>query len=148
VLGVGEDFPVFVPAATYSKDGGEVTILLVEGYAFVASGLNDVQYFALERKAHVAQVLTAPGGRYKMRTPMTVPNAKIKEMRRQLQKETSVGVSVGDEVRVQHGHFRNLEGIVRGLYGDSASVQIRLRSLEVLAGIPRVFLEVVKTPHD
>lgn len=142
-LGVAEDFPIFVPATSYIKNGNPVTVLLMEGYAFVASGLEDTDYFRLEKKSHVAKVLSSnEGGSWKLRVPMTVPNSKILDLQRQLQEQASVGVSMGETVRVLHGRYRNLDGIVKDIQGDNASVEIKLRSLEIIANIPRAFLEI------
>ena len=44
-LGVPDNFPIFIPAASYIKGSSPVTILLMEGYAFVGSGLDDVEYY-------------------------------------------------------------------------------------------------------
>ena len=142
-LGVADDFPVFIPAATYIKGGTQVTILLMEGYAFIGTGLEDTAYFALERRPEVAQVLSAEIGRWKLRTPLTVPDSRIAELRQKLQDQTAIGVAVGDSVKVLHGRFRYLEGVVQGINGDLAFVGITLRSLEVIAGIPRSFLEIL-----
>lgn len=144
-LGVENDFPIFVPATTYVKGGNQVTLILMEGYAFVASGLDDTTYFRLEKKPHVAKVLSSQeGGSWKIRTPLVVANAQIKNLRRHLQEQAAVGVSVGDEVRVLHGRYRNLDGVVQDLQGENASVEIKLRSLELITPIPRIFLEVIK----
>ena len=79
-----------------------------------------------------------------MRTPMTIPDTNVKELRRQLQQQMTVGISIGDEVRITQGHYRNLEGVVRWVYGDSAFVEVCLRSLEMIAGVPKALLEVIK----
>ena len=141
-LGGGEAFPICVPATTYTKGGSKKVIILLEGYAFVGSGLDDVQYFKLEKKPYVSRVLSSQGGSYKMRTPMTIPNLRIKELRRQLQEQASTGVATGDTVHVTHGVYRNLDGLVQGIQGDTAFVEIRLRSLEMIVSIPRAYLEV------
>lgn len=142
-LGVGEDFPIFVPASTYLKGQSQVTVILLEGYAFVGSGLPDTTYFRLERRQHVAQVMSDESGRSTLRTPLTISNTEIKALKKKLREQTAVGISVGDEVLVLHGPYRNLEGVVRHIDGDNVGVEILLRSIEVITPIPRVFLEIL-----
>ena len=135
------DFPIFVPAATYRRGARNVTILLMEGYAFIASGLPDTQYYELEKKPYVNRVLsshTSP-----VRTLVTVSDRRIESLRQDLRSVTSSELARGDQVRITEGIYRNLEGSIRGVGDGDAFVEVTLRSLEVIATIPLVFLEIL-----
>jgi transcription antitermination factor NusG len=140
-LGVGPEFPIFVPATTYAKDGRAITVHLMEGYVFVSSGLPETSYFALEQKFYVNQVMSSKVGPYGMRTLSTISDTHIKDLRRQLRDAVSSDISLFDQVRVLDGVFKSLEGKVLGVHGEEAHVQIELRSMNVIATIPLVFLE-------
>jgi transcription antitermination factor NusG len=140
-LDLPPDFPIFIPAATYRKGTRNVTILLMEGYAFIASGLPDTRYYELEKKPFVNQVLsshTSP-----VRTLVTVSERRVEALRRDLRRITSSELTKGDRVRITEGQFRNLEGSIRGVGNGDAFVEVTLRSLEVMATIPLVFLEIL-----
>lgn len=140
-LGVDRNFPIFIPATTYRKNGKDVTLRLMEGYVFVASGLPETDYFALESKPYVAQVMSTRPGPYKMRVLSTVPDSQVGDLRRQLQGLLASDIAIYDKIRVIEGTYRNLEGVVMGIRGDNAFVRINLRSMEVIATIPLVSLE-------
>lgn len=140
-LGVEDDWPVFIPAKVYSKGGKKITVHLMEGYAFVATGLDEVQYFALEQEGKlVERVMTSrsPSG---MRVLSTIPERQIASLRRQLQDHVSSDIERGMEVRVKDGKYKGLEGVVTWVDLDHAMVFITLRSLETVARIPRAFLD-------
>ena len=143
-LGIGPDFPLFIPAATYCKDGRTVTIHLMEGYIFVASGLPETTYFALERKPYANQVMSVKSGPYGMRTLSTIPDKHIADLRQRLRETVSSDITLFDQVKVLEGVFRSLEGKVMGVEGEEAHVQIRLRSMDVIATIPLIFLETLQ----
>ena len=140
-LGVDSDYPVFVPAITYMKGRRGVTIHLLEGYAFVAAGLPEVRYFALEQRPYVEQVISTPPPGRGVRTISVVPDRNIQELRRQLQEQVASDIQVGERVLITEGPYRKLDGKVTGMDGGTAYVFIRLRSLQVVATVPRVFLE-------
>ena len=139
-LGVDASFPIFIPVAKYPKGQRTITLHLMEGYVFVGSGLPDTTYFALERRPYVNTIISTPG---KMRTLNAVPNNKIEELRTQLRKMVAADIQDGEQIRVTNGSYRNLEGQVLSIVGESAVIQIKLRSLELVVTIPVVFLEVV-----
>lgn len=143
-LGVGEDFPVFIPAVSYPKEHRRVTVLLMEGYVFLGSGLPETKYFALESQPYVNQVLSSAGGQHNLRTLVTISDAKINELRQKMRTVLASTISVGDKVNVLEGQYRRLEGHVEDIVDDDAVVVIMLRSLEVVATIPKVFLEPLK----
>lgn len=145
-LGVDDSHDIFIPAIAYKKGRRNITVHLMEGYVFVASGLPETDYFALERRPYCAQVLsTLTTGR--MRVLSAIPDKNIREMRQKLRELASADIPVGVKVHVTDGTYRALVGLVLGLDGDHASVQIDLRSLHVIANIPRYFLETLDTTH-
>ncbi len=142
-LDVHDDFPIFIPIISYPKGSRTINIHLMEGYVFVGSGLQDTAYFALERKEYVTQVISTPG---RVRSLSVVPNAKIEDLRNQLRKLVASDLNVGASVRVTNGTYRNLEGLAIIVSGDTAIVRIKLRSLDLMATIPTVFLEAISNP--
>jgi transcription antitermination factor NusG len=118
----------------------------MEGYVFVASGLTDTLYFALERKPYVSKVMSAPAGPHRIRTLSVIPNTRIEELRQQLRKMASSDIGEGDTVQVINGTYRGMEGEVLLVQGETALVRFRLRSLDQIATIPLAFLEGVSVP--
>jgi len=143
-LGVDQTFPIFIPATTYHKDNKIITLRLLEGYVFVSSGLPETTYFGLEQKPYIAQVMSSKPGPYKLRVLSTVPNEKIEELKTQLQGMLASNIVMYDKVVAIDGTYKSLEGLVLGIDGDKAFVRINLRSMEVIAAIPLIFLEVVE----
>ncbi|MHC4780374.1 MAG: transcription termination/antitermination protein NusG [Planctomycetota bacterium] len=139
-LEVPESFPVFVPSVTYLAGGQQVVLHLMEGYVFVASGLPETRYFALEKRNYVSQVMSTYGGTHAMRVPSVIPNAQILVLKHQLRGLVSFDINVGEDVHILDGAYRGLEGVVQELDGDNAYVLIELRSIKIIATVPRVFL--------
>jgi transcription antitermination factor NusG len=144
-LGVDPSFPIFIPATTYTKNNRTITLYLVEGYAFVGSGLPEVRYFALERKSYVHQVVFTKSGPHKLRVPSVIPNSHIEEMRQRLRKLVSSDIEIGATVKVTDGPYKALEGLVLDTEADQAIVQVRLRSIDLILTIPLVFLDAQMT---
>ena len=144
-LDIQSEFPIFIPVISYPKGSRTINIPLMEGYVFVGSGLQDTTYFALERKEYVAQVISIPGSG-RTRSLSVVPNAKIEDLRKQLRKLVASDLQTDAYVRVTNGTYRNLEGLTVVVAGDTAIVRIKLRSLDLMATIPTVFLEAISNP--
>lgn len=140
-LSVPDDYPIFVPYANYAKGGRKVSVRLIEGYAFAASGLPEIRYFALERGPLVGRVMSTSGS-HNMRTLQTVPDGKIRGMMDQLRSQVSSDIEVGAFVKVIGGNYLHLEGEVVDLMDERAAVRIRLRSLDVVAWLPKIFVDV------
>jgi transcription antitermination factor NusG len=139
-LGVDHTFPIFIPAATYLKHNKPITVYLLEGYVFVGSGLAETSYFSLEKKPYVSKVMSVMSG--KMRNLSTVADSYIKSLQKQLRKLIVSDVEVGSKAHIIDGLYKNLEGIVIGLYNDYAHIQIDLRSIKIIATVPMAFLDV------
>jgi len=141
-LGLDEDFPVFVPATTYVRDGRTITIQLIEGYVFVASGLEETLYFSLESKSYVGQVMsTTKSGA--LRTLSVIPDVQVQTMQTRLREMVSADILPDTPVRILEGRYRNLEGYVLDTENDQAIVNVELRSLWAIITVPLVFLETL-----
>lgn len=139
-LSVDDKYPVFIPAVLYTRGTKRVAIQLMEGYAFVATGLPEVAYYKLEHSCpYVRQVLTVddPHG---MRVLSVIPNTSILEMRRSLHEQIACDIKKGMHVNVTEGLYSALEGEVLEVGDNDAHVRITLRSLDLIVRIPRVFL--------
>lgn len=138
-LRVPADHPVFVPCATYVTGGHTVTVHLMEGYAFVASGLAEPTYYNLEQGPYVRRVLTtrAPNG---MRALKVLPDSEIQNLKRKLAEQVSSDIIEGMQVLVTEGTYGRLRGEVLDVDDEDASVRFTLRSIDLIARIPRVFL--------
>lgn len=139
-LDLEESWPVFIPARVYEKNGKRVTVHLMEGYAFVATGLDEVRYFRLENSKLVEQVMSSRGARG-IRRLETIHDSQIGDLRRRLNEEVASDIVPGMEVLVTDGIYSKLEGVVLDVEGDHAVVRFELRSLEVISKIPKVFLD-------
>ena len=139
-LSVPDTYSIFVPYASYAKGGRRVSVRLIEGYAFISSGLTETRYFALERGPFVSRVISTHGP-YNLRTLQTVPDDKIRGMMAQLRSQVSSDIEVGDLVKIIGGSYLHLEGVVVDLTDDRAAVRITLRSIDVVAWMPKVFVD-------
>ena len=142
-LDVEDEWPVFIPARIYEKKGRSVTVHLMEGYAFVATGLDEVRYFRLEQTKNVAQVLSERRGSQEIRVLSTISDSRVSELRRQLNEEVAADIVAGMSVLVTDGIYSKLEGVVLDVEGDYAIVRFELRSLKVLSKVPKAFLDTV-----
>jgi transcription antitermination factor NusG len=141
LLSVDADHPIFIPSVIYEKQDKKRVVNLIEGYCFIASGLPETTYFALEQSPLIEQVMSTRQGPHKMRALSTVSNDYIENFREQIKREISVDLDVGATVWVTEGKYRHLDGTVMELYDDdSAVVSIVLRSKEFLVTLPKVFL--------
>lgn len=144
-LGIQPDFPIFIPVMSYPRGNRTVNIYLMEGYAFVGSGLPEVAYFALEQKDYVSRVMSTPG---RIRSVNVIPDSKVKEMRTRLREMAASDVTVGSVVRVTDGTHHNLEGTVMELSDSNAIIRVELRSLDLIITVPVIFVEVISSPHQ
>ena len=141
-LGVEEDWPLFIPATTYIKDGKKVTIHLLEGYAFIGSGLAEIHYFSLEKTGIVNQVMSSKGANG-IRVLNVIQDSHVHDMKQKLQEIVSEDIEIGTQVKVLEGSiYAALAGKVLGVDGDHVFVKLDLRSLSVITPIPRVFLQI------
>lgn len=139
-----EDHPVFVPAVTYTKGDDKLTTFLMEGYAFIGSGLEETSYFKMERDCPlVASILTTKGPNG-MRVLQTLPGKKVAELRQQLREKVASDIITGMHVNIVAGTYASLSGDVMDTDLDHAYVHIGrpiLHSIEILVRLPKVFLD-------
>jgi transcription antitermination factor NusG len=146
-LGVDDSYPVFVPYTSYEKGGRRVVVELIEGYAFVASGLSETRYFSLEKGTLVAQVISSKGV-HGFRVIHSVPDARIRSLRDQLREAVSSNLEIGTHVRVTGGNYSRLDGRIIDIADDKAAIRITLRSIDVVAWIPLAALDTNLTPEE
>lgn len=139
-LRVDSSWPVFIPSRHFERCGKKITVHLMEGYAFIASGLDEIHYFRLERSRLVEQVM-ATRGPHGVRVLSVVTEAKIEELRQRLLNEVSIDISPGMSVRVTQGLYNHMYGSVEMVQGDHAGVYFDLDSLKLLAWLPKAILD-------
>lgn len=143
-LGVGPDFPIFIPMISYRQGSRLTKFYLMEGYAFVGSGLSDITYFALERKGYVQTVISSG----KIRTVSSITNDDVEKMKRRLRSVlTSSTIVEGARVRVVDGNRRNLEGEVVIVTDDKITIKVVLRSLRMITTVPSISVEILERPE-
>lgn len=136
VLKLDLEHPVFVPYLTMRCDGKNTLFTVMEGYAFVASGLDDRLYFSVTHEsAYLQQALHSKQGRTCVL--MTVPDEKVRDLKARLQDMIAVEIQQGMLVEVSHGAFKGLEGIVAELTPKHAHVLFELRTLRTIRTFPR-----------
>ena len=136
-----EDHPVFIPATTYFRGGRRVTVHLMEGYVFVASGLPETTYLNLERDCPYVRRALSSRGEGGIPVLSVISDRDVQDMRRKLRETVSSDIRDGMKVRINQGTYAKLDGTVVDVEGDEAQVLIELRSFKVIRGIPRAFLE-------
>jgi transcription antitermination factor NusG len=142
-LRVDDDYPIFVPVALFRRKGRVQPIPLMEGYAFLQAGLDEVAYYALEQQPYINQVMSTRQGKHRFRYLSVISHAQVEAMRLKLRQMVSAEIPLQSTVTITDGRYRGLEGKVIGLDENNGFVRITLRSLDVVATIPRIFLEEV-----
>lgn len=140
-LGIDEAHHIFIPIALFHRGGKITPIYLMKGYVFVVSGLDEVAYFALEKRPYVNTVMSTYQGKYKMRCPSVITDAQVTAMKEKLRELVSAEISLKAHVDIRGGTYGGLDGEVIGLDDQNGYVRITLRSLDVVATVPRIFLE-------
>jgi len=147
-LDLSLEFPIFIPSMTFRRNGRNVTLHLMEGYAFVATGLPETSYFALaKRTVYVNQVMSTRSVAG-MSVLSVIDNSYIEELKEQIRTLLSATISVGEKVRVLGGIYSSLEGEVLALEKEEAIIHIQLRSLNVVTKINKMFLEPAENEED
>jgi transcription antitermination factor NusG len=139
-LKVGSAHPVFVPCVVYERDGTRIVLNMMEGYVFIATGLSESVYIALEHDSpYIRQVLCH---RQRGGVPVlsTIPDSNLDEIRGGLRKMIATDIKTGMQVDVVDGPYAGLSGNVVELQGDNAAVYMEMRSLKAIRSIPRTVL--------
>lgn len=136
---------VFIPVAVTKIEESKAVHFLMEGYAFVqldrSRPISD--YFRLEGTKYV-QSLLRTGSTDRHKKPAVIPDKDIVRMKAQIRKLVDQGISVGDQVTITSGPYKNITAIVIEDIPENDMVQvlIKLRSQESLVMLPRSFLVV------
>jgi 5'-3' exonuclease/transcription antitermination factor NusG len=135
---------VFIPAVVTKISGERVVHYLMEGYAFVRKTLPDKDYLKLEGTRWVQSVLTKPSGSRHARALATVGQSHIERFRHQIEVEVNQGISVGDQVVITSGPFKNITATVIEEIPEQDAVQVyvQLRSKQTILTLPRSGLQV------
>jgi len=147
-LRLDANHPIFIPATSYCRNDRVVTLQLMEGYVFVGAGLDEVEYFTLERTGYVKQVMSVigPNG---MRVLHTIPNRNVEDMQRKLRSMAMLDVNPGDQVKVVEGKYAGL--LMEVLFVEEEYVILQtsgLRSLSVITRLPKMFMALDKTEEE
>lgn len=142
ILSVDETWPIFVPSRVFEKEGKKVVIHLMEGYVFIGSGLDEIQYFKLENTRIGSKIMTQKGPS-KMRVLHVLSNDKIEDLRTKMMEEISSNITVGMRVTPTEGPFRSLEGEVTSEDGDYVHVFFDFESKKIFKRINKIFLTAV-----
>lgn len=130
---------VFVPYLPLKCEDRVTLFNVMEGYAFVASGLDDRLYFSVTNESmYLRQALHSKQGRTCVL--MTVPDEKVRDLKKRLQDMIAVEIRKNMRVEVSQGAYKGLEGIVAELTPDVAHVLIELRTLRTIRTFPRYAL--------
>lgn len=140
--------PIFIPARTYTKANRTITVHLMEGYVFVASGLPDVSYFRLEHTSKLVSSVMSTRSKSGMRVLSTIREDEIEDMRRALREKISSDIELGTPVRVLEGAYSGLEGEVIYKHSEHVGVYVELRSAHFIASVPMVSLETIDMEPD
>lgn len=143
-LDVSPEFQIFIPSLTFKRNGRNITIHLMEGYAFVESGLSETAYFSLpKRTTYVNQVMSTRSSRG-MAVLSVIDNSYILELKEQMRSLLSSSIEVGETVLILEGIYSNLEGEVLAIEDEDAIIHIQLRSLNVVTKVNKMFLDPLK----
>lgn len=143
-LDLDEDHPIFVPAVTYHRPDRVVTKTLIQGYVFIASGLDEVKYFGLETKTNYVNQVMSSVGSNGIRVLHCVSDAEVDAMRVNLRGLCVRDLGLGDRARVVEGRLKGLTvRVMCFLEDDLVVVETEgLRSLRATMCFPRMFLAV------
>jgi len=142
-----EGHPVFVPYLTLTYSGTQSLFSVMEGYAFVGSGLPDHSYRGLLNTPYVRGLLSR-GGNGQSWVLDTVPDASVRELRQRLNELVAVEIQVDMKVTVIEGSYSGLEGKVVSVGPKHAMVLVELRSLRALKKMPRFILRPWEEPNE
>lgn len=139
VLKCDAQHPIFVPYLSYQYGTRTSVFNVMEGYSFVASGLDDRVYLSAPYESpYLRSVLSSEIGRRTVL--MTVPDSNVTELRDRLAQMVAVDIEEGMTVEIVRGNYQGLVGKVVALAEETAHVLIELRTLRTIRTIPRFAL--------
>lgn len=135
------DYPVFVPYLSYVHEGTRSLFSVMEGYAFMASGLDRDEMDLILRSMYVRKFLSR---RLSTRVSYeTLPNRKIEDLRQSLREIVAVEIICGMDVVVEDGPLCGIKGKVVGVTDTHADLLVEMRSLRAIRHLPRFILRPV-----
>lgn len=145
-LKIGPEHPIFIPAKRVVKGLKPLTLFLMEGYVFVASGLPEIRYFHLEKESvpYVESVLSEEVGPHNMRTLSTIPDHEIQKLKDRLEEMLTETIEPHCMAKVVGGVFNNAIVKVLGNYDkENVKVLLELRSFVKTLVLPRASLQPI-----
>ena len=131
---------IFLPYLSFTYEGKTTLFNVMEGYAFVVSGLDDSTYTgAMQNSPYLRSILHTPKSKG-FSVLMTVPNSSVQDLRDRLSEMVAPEIQEGMKVKIARGICLGLIGVVVGLDNDEAHVLIELRTLHTIRTIPRFAL--------
>jgi len=140
VLDCPDDHPIFVPYTVIVRHKRRSVINVIEGYAFIATGLPDTTYFGLHNKSPNVKTVLSQNRPGVIRVLTPVPNKSVLDLQTRLRQMISREIEINSEVRVHDGLHRGLTGKVIDIHGDDAFVLIKMRTIETIRVFPRYSL--------
>ena len=141
-LGVDNDWEIFIPIHTYKKGDKEIQLEGIQGYVFLASGLAEYQYYALEQHDYARSILSIDRGRHRIIT--TLPDRSVQQIRDRIREEISTDLEEGMKIRVLLGDYVALEGEIIGFHNDNAFVEVSLRSIHAVVTLPKICIDPIE----
>lgn len=139
--------PIFVPCLSYVYNGRKSVFSVMEGYAFLSSGVESSVIKLLSNSQYVRRVLSQGNGI--RRSFETVSDAKIREIRQQLNSMVGEEIQVGMTVRVIEGPLLGIIGeVLDCLENQNVILKMSMRSIHILKEIPRAILQPIGEDED
>jgi hypothetical protein len=140
-LKLEDSYPIFVPYATFIHKGRKSVLNVIEGYAFIASGLPDTSYLSLPSKTPYVNSVMHRANPKGLPVLSTVSDQSVKSLKDKLSRMISSELDEGAKVKVGEGLYVGLVGVVVGFPDEeNALVYIDLRSLQAVKLIPKFHL--------
>lgn len=142
LLKLDADHPIYLPSIRYRTSSFDVSLQVMEGYVFVASGLPDSSYYNLEQTPYIRRVLSTRDPVTGMRVLQTLRDSDVESLKEQMASSITNDLAPGMKVRVVDGLYSNLEACIYEIEEDGkhAQIGIVLRSLDLIARVPCVCL--------
>lgn len=144
-LGCPDTHKVFIPAVLHTEfDDRKTVVSVAEGYVFVEAGLPDYDYYALEDTPYIKKILSTREPKTGMRVLMTLKDKDLDVIRKKLESFVSSTLHEGTRVLIQKGPFSGIEASIALLDADSLYLNIEMRSIRLLIGVPKNAVKALK----
>lgn len=134
------DKNLFIPSHCIVKNGKRHYLHLMQGYVFLnTKNVQEHFLFNLEKKPYITRVLSKFNKGQRIFQVLT--DDSIEKLKQELATISTKDLAEEQDVIVKQGLFKNLEGVVVHVLNETAVVKISFRTLELLADIPKIYLE-------